>query len=92
MVFGNARQIAPIHRIKAERINFQAPERRIGHGAVRRPFLPSARNPAHADSKRPAIRGVPRERLAISRAPSSDKSKPSLRAPRVTMPSNSSGV
>ena len=35
MVFGNARQITPIHGIKAERINFEAPERRISHGAVR---------------------------------------------------------
>ena len=31
--------IPPIHRIKAERINLQPPERRIGHGAVRDLFF-----------------------------------------------------
>ena len=43
-------------------------------------------------SSRPATRGVPRERLAISRAPSSLMPTPSLRAAPVMTRTSSSGV
>ena len=71
VILGDRRQIAPVQRIEPARVDFEPLERLVGDLAVdwrRRPSTMAKSRTRR--SSRPAMRGVPRERRAISLAPS----------------------
>ena len=83
-------EIAPVERVEAERIDLEparAPGRRPWRRSPR-PSRPSAKSRTRRRS-RVAMRGVPRERRAISVLPASVRLAPRMRAPRRTMCSSS---
>ena len=87
----DGREIAPVHRVEAGGIDFEREQRLVGDLAIDRGRASRhARNRARACNSRPAMRGVPRARRAISSAPSAVTAMPSTRAPRLTISSSSS--
>ncbi len=84
-------EIAPVHRVHAGGIDFEREQRLVGDRAVDRARRPSTCAKSRTRlSSRPAMRGVPRARRAISSAPSAVTAMPSTRAPRLTISSSSS--
>ena len=63
----------------------------VSHAVVQARFAAMAKSRTRRN-KRPAMRGVPRARRAISFAPSSVIGTPNTRAPRLTIKSSSSTV
>ena len=93
IVLGDDREIAAVHGVEAGGIHFElraAPCRRACGRSCRR--LPTWAKSRTRRSSRPAMRGVPRERRAISLAPSGVMPMPSTRAPRLTISSSSASV
>ena len=80
-------EIAPVHHVEADRVDVEQLQRRVGELARRPPPRPSTTAKSRTRrSSRPAMRGVPRERRAISLAPSSASARPSTRAARADDP------
>ncbi len=89
--FRDEPQVALVEGVQAPVIDLQPRQRRIGDLRVDAGLPGHGREIAHARfSRRPAMRGVPRARPAISRAPSCVMSSDSTRAPRSTMETSSS--
>ena len=85
-------EISPVHLIEPDRVHVEQLQRPVGERA-RHAFCAFDHGEiAHAPEQAPAMRGVPRERRAISFAPSSESARPTTLAVRATMPCNSSVV
>ena len=76
-IVGDHREIAPVELVEAERIDLQPRQRLVGDRARRHaPSPATAAKSRTRRSSRPAMRGVPRARRAISSAPSSPSGMP----------------
>ena len=86
-------QQAAVEVVEAFRVDLQHLHRRVGDfaGDVRRRRCTWAKSRTRR-SRRLAMRGVPRERLAISAAPSASQAMPRICAERRTMRVSSSGA
>ena len=87
---GDGGEVLAVHLVEADRIDVEEAQRAVGDRPRHGGGALDEGEVAHALSSRPAMRGVPRERLAISLAPSSLMPMPSTRAPRLTICSSSS--
>ena len=86
VVAGDAGEVAVVERIEALAVDLELAQRPVGDLGGRRPcaFSTAAKSRTRR-SRRPAMRGVPRERRAISAAPSGLMATLSTPAPRVTI-------